>query len=136
MKLCNVTGCTCEGTNDARAIPAARGCGAHRETRKAYEYGFTYYAASYYQRYSEPNGTYVSLVPGKAEEAAEKGATWERTDLPSYCDDENCAGCSLCQPDIIAEPEFTYQVKDLFSPAELREHRHALLRGEVVYLER
>lgn len=135
MKTCSIVGCTCEGTNDARKTAQFRSPNPHRPM-KAYENGFTYYAASYSQRYGEPSGSYVSLVPGRAKAAAEASAEFERQDLTNYCDDENCAGCSLCQPDIIAGPEFTYQVKDLFSPAKLREHRRALLRGEVVYLSR
>jgi hypothetical protein len=67
---------------------------------KFQEGGFRYYAASYWQRYCEPTVSFVSLVRGKAEEAAAKGAEFERCDLPSYCEDAECVVESL---DAIAE---------------------------------
>lgn len=125
MITCSRVGCRCEGTRDD-----------HRQL-KAYEGGFIYYAASYWHRFNEPSGVYVSLVPGKAESAAEKGAKDEEEECRSLCDNEECEGtCELCEVDVCTGGEFTYKVRDLFSPAELKEHRRELLRGEVVYLPR
>ena len=97
-----------------------------------------YYAASYGPRYGDPIATYVSLKPGLAEDAAERAAEWERQELPSYCEDETCDGtCSFCDPDVCVWGECgTYRARDLFTLAELREHRRALLRGDVVCLSR
>ena len=126
MITCSIIGCACQGTSGA----------LNHRPMKAHECGFNYYAASYWYANCEPSGVYVSLVPGKAEEAAAAAAAYEAKEAPSYCDDEECEGCSFCDPDIRTGGEFTYQVKDLFSPAELKENRRALLAGEVVYLSR
>lgn len=123
MITCNILGCACQGTGEG-----------HRPL-KAWRYGYTFYAASYGPRYGDPSGTYVALIVGRAEDATEKAAQFEREDLPSYCD-TNCGDCSFCCPDVCTWGESAYQAKDLFTPAELREHRHALLKGEVIYLSR
>lgn len=106
-----------------------------------------YVAASYYPRYGDPLGTYVALADhstGSArtcnaallvEEAAAKAAQFEHDELPGYCDTA-CGDCSLCCPDILAGMAFTFDAKELFSVAELREHRRALVNGEVVFLPR
>lgn len=125
MITCSIVGCTCQGSQDG-----------HRPM-KAHECGFTYYAASYWHRFCEPNGVYVSLVPGKAEEAAVRGADFEAEECKGSCSDDLCEGdCSLCVPDICTGGEFTYRVKDLFSPQELMRHRRELLAGDVVWLDR
>jgi hypothetical protein len=116
---CSIVGCRCEGKRDD-----------HR-TLKAYEGGFVYYAASYWQRYCEPSGVYVSLVPGKAETAAVAGMEEEERDQA-----ECCGNCGCDRPDLCTGGEFTYKARDLFSARELMENRHALLSGEVVYLSR
>ena len=82
-------------------------------------------------------GTWVSLISGEAEEAAEKSADFEREEMPGYCDsgEEDCQ-CSLCDPDIVVWNESRYTARDLFTARELMECRRALLRGEAVYLSR
>ena len=105
-------------------------------------FGKRYFAASYGHRYGDPCATYVSLVQGKAGDAAERGLTFEAGDLPGYCDIEHDSefpesGCSLCNPDLVFFGEHTYSADDLFmSIGELREHAHELARGEVIVLSR
>ena len=94
-----------------------------------------FYAASYYPRYSDPLGTFVALKPGLAEAAAERAADWENKETPSYCDTQ-CGDCSLCNVDVCAGMEFSYNASDLFTAAELKEHRRALRAGKVVCLSR
>ncbi len=119
MQVCSIVGCRCQGIT------------AGHQGLKAHEYGFTYYAASYWYRWCEPHTTYVSLVAGKAEEAASRGADYELALSDCHC---HKAGCCYC--DIVVGGESTYRTRDLFTPAELMEHRRALLAGEVVALYR
>ena len=93
-----------------------------------------FHAASVYFPYGDPICTYVALsrsqIVGadgagkKAEEAAEKAADYD--DMMS--DDD--------VPAMQAGMSFTYRAKDLFTAAELKEHRHALRSGEVIALYR
>jgi hypothetical protein len=99
-----------------------------------------YYAASYGYRFGDPT-VVISLVPGKAEEAAEQSAEHERQN--GWQDSEEgehpegpCGayGCPWC--DVSWSCESLVPGKNLFSAAELKENRHALRRGEVVFLDR
>lgn len=135
MRLCNVVGCPCEGTNSDRAIGFGTSRGPNHYEVKAYENGFRYYAASYGPRYGDPIGTYVSLRPNRAAIAADSAAAIERREIIDACEDDACDG-SCAEGIICYGPDAVFRAKDLFSPAELREHRRALLRGEVVCLSR
>lgn len=93
----------------------------------------TFRAASYGVRFGGPLATFVAvergegiLVGGRALKAAEKAADYEET--LSYDDD----GAIEC----VTWGEHTYQAKDLFTAAELKEHRRALMDGEVICLYR
>jgi hypothetical protein len=100
-----------------------------------------YRASSYGPRYCDPCGTYVRLLTedrvteGPTLAEAENAAQELAAELPIYCDRE-CGDCEYCCPDIVVWGEMTYTAKDLFSPAELKEHRRALRRCEVVFLDR
>ena len=121
MKLCRIVGCKCGGLHNPK---------------KAYEGGYTYYAAWYGPRYSD-GSVCISLVPGQAERIAEESATFDALEFDGYCEDEDCKGdCSLCKPDIVSGNEFTHRAKDLFTAAELKEHRRNLLAGKVVILHK
>ena len=111
MYLCHITGCKCSGLN-------------HKQV-KAYEGGYTYYAAWYGQRYGD-GSVCISLVPGQAERIAEESAAFDAEEMGDYCD----------TPAIISGNEFTHSAKDLFTAAELREHRHDLLAGKVIILHK
>lgn len=125
MTVCNIVGCACQGTGETH------------HPLKAYEGGYRYFAASYGPRFGDPQGTYVALIVGRAEDAAERAAEWERNELPSYCEDEACKGdCAFCDPDVTTWGESTYSAKDLFTAAELKKHRRDLLAGKVVCLSR
>jgi hypothetical protein len=100
----------------------------------------TFYAASYGPRFGDGT-TVVSLVPGRAETAAEQSAEWHRqNDWQDTEEGEHpegpCGeyGCPWC--DITWTCESTHSAKALFNAAELREHRHALRQGQVVCLDR
>lgn len=98
--------------------------------------GYAYYTCGYGPRSGAYSSQAVSMVAGEAERACEAGAQWTREDLTAYCDDEACDGaCCFCDPDIVVGMETTLSAKDLFSPRELRDHRRALLAGDVVWLE-
>lgn len=125
MKLCRIIGCKCGGLHNPR---------------KAYEGGYTYYAAWYGPRYSD-GSVCISLVPGKAEQVAKESAAFDIDELCHYVEDEDhkevpCDeyGCPYC--DIISGMEFAHKAKDLFTAAELREHRRDLLAGKVVILRK
>lgn len=112
----------------------------------------TYFAASYGPRFGDPVATFVALDPSsnhivqsstgmKCEAAVEKAITFELEDMPGYCDLNHDAPdeigrseCSLCEPDITTSGAWTYTARDLFTAAELREHRRALLKGETIVL--
>ena len=130
MLTCRIVGCDCAGEN------AWVASGTHWP-QKAYKGGYIYYAASYGERYGDPMGTWVSLVPGKAEEMADKDADEWREEMPLSCDSgkKDCQ-CPLCEPDIVVWGESSYAAKDLFTGRELMECRRDLLRGEAVYLPR
>ena len=108
---------------------------------KAHEGGFTWYAASYGSRWSEPLGTFVSLVPCQVNQAADDAAEQHQQDMREL-DEEgrhpegscHLHGCDICDIQVWAGTH--YRTEDLFSPAELRKHRRALLRGEMVHLTR
>ena len=124
MQTCNTVGCPCKGTNDYRSLGFSN---SPHYPMKAYEGGYIYYAASYGYSYNDPIATFVSLVPGKAERAAEKAAEEEWESCQE--NDEEL--------DIVVYGECgTYPAGDLFTARELLEHRHALLRGETVCLDR
>jgi hypothetical protein len=97
--------------------------------------GFTYWTCGYGPRFGDFTGQYVSLVPGKAEEAAEKAAEWETEELPGYCE-EACGDCAFCCPDVVTGMETNLSARDLFSARELMRHRRDLLKGDVVFLDR
>lgn len=105
-------------------------------------FGKRYFAASYGHRYGDPCATYVSLVQGKAGDAAERGLTFEADELPEYCDEEHDSefpesDCPFCNPDLVFYGEHTYSADDLFmSIGELKEHAHELARGLVIVLSR
>jgi hypothetical protein len=103
----------------------------------------TYNAIAYGPRYGDPIGVMVTLRRAnedsrisfdKALLAAEKAAQFERDELPGYCED-SCGDCSFCCPDVLTWEGY-HAAKYLFTPAELREHRRALVAGEVVVLYR
>jgi hypothetical protein len=144
MKTCNIIGCTCQGTGDTEA----RGytfCPSGHRPMKAWEGGFVWYVARYGDRWDAPLGTFVSLSPFLVAKAADEAAK-------QYSDDMRCVlespevdnphpegscglhGCLIC--DIQVWTGTHYQTREIFTPAQLRQHRRALLRGEVIHLPR
>lgn len=109
----------------------------------------TYVAGSYYPQYGDPIATAVALcrcervcrckVRQRVETALRAAAEEMVNDLREPCDasieDEECA-CDNCWPPIIAGDACSYCVKDLLTGAELKEHRRALMNGEIVWLSR
>ncbi len=101
----------------------------------------SYYAASYGPRYGDPAGTLVALDRGqiagvtvsrKVEAATEEAAIWEAIALDEAFGEDDGEASS-----IVVYPGGCFSKADsLFSAAELREHRAALRRGEVVHLSR
>jgi len=113
----------------------------------------TYYAASYGPRYGDPVATIVALEPlhelrpsliqDKVNEANERSAQFEMAEYPGYCDTDHSEDgspsiddCSLCTPDISIVDAYSYRGCDLFTAAELREHRRDLVAGKVIVLYR
>jgi hypothetical protein len=95
-----------------------------------------FYAASYGPRYGDPICTFVALNAFAAATAADKGAQFEEKELPGYCE-ASCGDCSFCCPDIcVWYSGSPYKARELFTAAELKEHRRALRSGEVVALYR
>lgn len=100
-----------------------------------------YYAASYGPRYSDPIGTLVALDRGriagievcdKVIEAAERAAIHEEQELV-----EAFGGEEDDLPEIVIQGIGCFgKAKGLFTAEELKEHRRALLRGEVIWLVR
>ncbi len=113
----------------------------------------TYYAASYGPRYGDSVATMVALEPlhelrpslirDRVNEVNERAARYEISELPGYCDIEHgdegeisIDDCSLCTPDISIFDAYSYRSCDLFTAAELREHRRDLVAGKVIVLRR
>lgn len=114
-------------------------------------FGRRYWAASYGPRYGDSTATYVALAPLRddsplhpevlVQDACERAADWERAELPGYCDgvhtdNEPESDCAFCSPDIVESGAYAYSACDLFTLAELREHRHDLAMGRVVVVTR
>jgi hypothetical protein len=76
-------------------------------------------------------------VSSKVLAAARQCALSTIEDEKSYCEDETCEGCTLCQADITVWDGGCFgNADDLFTTAELVAHRRALMAGEVVHLSR
>jgi hypothetical protein len=111
----------------------------------------TYFAASIGHRYGDTCATFVALEPRKfdivgssgigatLEELAERSAEHEREEIIAQCepeyrheDGEECD----CGEDVVTYGAFTYDVRDLFTAAELKEHRRDLVAGKTIVLYR
>lgn len=130
MKACRIVGCRWTPAKGETVCPIH-----NLEAIKLHEHGFIYYAASWGPRYCDPVETYVSLLPGVAERLAQSAADLEKTEAFLACDDPDCDG-TCCLRDIVTWGEHTHRAKDLFSAAELKEQRRALLQGNAVCLGR
>lgn len=97
-----------------------------------------FYAASYGPRYGDPICTFVALKLAVAEEAAEKGAEFERNELMMSCEGDCDGRCAFCDPQIVVNTAgwACVPARDLFTATELKEHRHALRQGQAVPLYR
>lgn len=99
---------------------------------------FTYYCASFWHRYNEPQSVAVVLqsptwgVGSKAPEVLTKAIESAMDDERQYCAEE----WNNEEPDICWSGVHPAAPKSLFTPAELREHRKALQSGEVIWLSR
>lgn len=93
-----------------------------------------FHAVSVYYPYSDPICTFVTLSRGQIVGADGAGEKAEKA-AENYADYDDMMSDDGVSP-IQCGMAFTYRAKDLFTAAELKEHRHALRRGEVVVLYR
>lgn len=112
---------------------------------------FIFYCASYWHRDCEPSSVAVALVSRRRQidrdadvatcvsDAIDAAMAEEREHCLSCDCGCGCEGedtCDACEPDLCWSGVHADSARNLFSAKELLVHRHELLAGEVVWLER